>query len=49
VSSIIHADQIIVMDEGEIADIGTHQELLEDSQIYQEIAKTQLSEEELYA
>ncbi len=48
VSSIIHADQIIVMDEGEIADIGTHRELLEKSQIYQEIAKTQLSEEELY-
>lgn len=49
VSSITHADQIIVMDQGEIADIGTHRELLKKSQIYQEIAKTQLSEEELYA
>lgn len=48
VSSITNADQIIVLDEGEIMAIGTHQELLYSSEIYQEIARTQLSEEELY-
>lgn len=48
VSSIINADQIIVLNEGEIVDIGTHQELLQNSELYQEIARTQLSEEELY-
>ena len=48
VSSITSADQIIVLNEGEIVDIGTHQELLENSELYQEIARTQLSEEELY-
>ncbi|WP_028274046.1 ABC transporter ATP-binding protein [Atopococcus tabaci] len=48
VSSIINADQIIVLDEGEIAAMGTHKELLETSELYQEIARSQLSEEELY-
>ena len=48
VSSITNADQIIVLNEGEIVDIGTHQELLQNSDLYQEIARTQLSEEELY-
>ncbi|MEY8292724.1 ABC transporter ATP-binding protein [Carnobacteriaceae bacterium 52-44] len=48
VSSITNADQIIVLNEGEIVDIGTHQELLQNSELYQEIARTQLSEEELY-
>ncbi len=48
VSSITNADQIIVLDEGEIMGIGTHKELLETNEIYQEIARTQLSEEELY-
>lgn len=47
ISSITHADKIIVLNEGEILDIGTHQELLKNSEVYQEIAKTQLSEEEL--
>lgn len=48
VSSITNADQIIVLDEGEIAGIGTHQELLATNDLYLEIAKTQLSEEEIY-
>jgi len=48
VSSITNADQIIVLNEGEITDIGTHEELLENSELYLEIAKTQLSEEEIY-
>lgn len=47
VSSIIHADQIIVLDEGEVAARGTHKELLETSELYYEIASSQLSEEEL--
>lgn len=48
VSSITNADQIIVLNEGEITDIGTHEELLRNSELYLEIAKTQLSEEEIY-
>lgn len=47
VSTIMHADQIIVLDEGKVAGIGTHQELLKSCQIYHEIAASQLSEEEL--
>lgn len=47
VSSIIHADQIIVLDEGEVAARGTHKELLKSSELYYEIASSQLSEEEL--
>ncbi len=47
VSSIIHADQIIVLNEGEIAARGTHKELLKSSNLYYEIASSQLSEEEL--
>lgn len=47
VSSIIHADQIIVLDEGEVAARGTHKELLKTSELYYEIASSQLSEEEL--
>ena len=46
VSSITHADQIIVLDNGEIAGIGTHNELLEKCSIYQEIAASQLSDSE---
>lgn len=49
VSSITNADQIIVLNEGEIVDIGTHKELLQSSDLYKEIARTQLSEEELQA
>lgn len=47
VSSIIHANQIIVLDEGEVAARGTHKELLKSSELYYEIASSQLSEEEL--
>ena len=47
VSTIMHADQIIVMDEGKIAGIGTHEELLRTCSVYREIAKSQLSSKEL--
>jgi ATP-binding cassette subfamily B protein len=47
ISSIIDANQIIVLDEGRIVGIGTHKELLADCSVYQQIAKSQLSEEEL--
>ncbi|MDO4671054.1 MAG: ABC transporter ATP-binding protein [Aerococcus sp.] len=47
VSTIMHADQIIVLDHGTIAAKGTHKELLETSDLYYEIASSQLSEEEL--
>ena len=47
VSTIRDADKIIVLDQGEIIGQGTHQELLAQNRIYQEIAQSQLSEEEL--
>lgn len=47
ISSIMHASQIIVLDEGKIVGIGTHEELLKTCSIYQEIALSQLSKEEL--
>ena len=47
IGTIMDADKIIVMNEGKIAAMGTHKELLKTSQIYQEIAASQLSEEEL--
>lgn len=47
INTIIDADQIIVLDEGKIAGIGTHKKLLETNEIYREIAYSQLSEEEL--
>lgn len=47
VSTIMHADQIIVLDEGKIAGIGTHSELLKTNEVYQQIASSQLSSEEL--
>jgi ATP-binding cassette subfamily B protein len=47
ISTILHADQIIVLDEGKIAGIGTHAELLETCEAYREIAGSQLSEKEL--
>lgn len=46
VSTVIDADQIIVLNEGEIAGIGTHEQLLEHSSVYQEIVNSQLSKEE---
>lgn len=47
VSTIMDADQIIVLDEGRIVGCGTHKELLKSCRIYHEIAASQLSEEEL--
>lgn len=47
ISTILDADQIIVMDEGRVAGIGNHRELLRDCGVYQQIARSQLSEEEL--
>ena len=47
VGTIMGADQIIVLDEGKIAGIGTHRELLQNCQVYADIAHSQLSEEEL--
>ena len=47
ISTIRHADQILVLDEGKIAGKGTHEELLRDCKVYREIAMSQLSEKEL--
>lgn len=45
VSSIRHADKIIIMDDGEIAGIGTHEELIKNCEVYQEICHSQMYEE----
>lgn len=47
VSTIMHADQILVLDEGKVVGMGTHQELLKNCSVYREIAESQLSKEEL--
>lgn len=47
VGTIMHADKIIVLNEGDVVGIGTHKELLENCSIYYDIAASQLSEEEL--
>jgi len=47
INTILDADQIIVLDNGKIAGIGRHEELLDSCEIYKEIALSQLSEEEL--
>lgn len=47
INTIMDADQIIVLDEGEVAGKGTHKELLSSCDVYREIALSQLSEEEL--
>ena len=47
ISTILHAEQIIVLDEGKIAGIGTHNELLRSCEAYYQIASSQLSQEEL--
>lgn len=47
ISTILGADQIIVLDDGHMAGIGTHKELMANCEVYQQIARSQLSEEEL--
>ncbi len=47
ISTILHADQILVLDDGEIVGKGTHVELLANCEVYQQIAKSQLSAKEL--
>ena len=47
VSTVMGAEQIVVLDNGEIAGIGTHKDLMKTSKVYQEIALSQLSKEEL--
>ena len=47
ISTILSADKIIVLNEGRIVGIGTHKDLMRDCKVYQEIAYSQLSEEEL--
>ncbi|MBP1936768.1 ABC transporter ATP-binding protein [Paenibacillus sediminis] len=47
VSTVMDADQIIVLDEGQIAGIGTHRELMDTCEVYREIVSSQLSEEEI--
>lgn len=47
ISSILHADQIVVLDKGSIVGIGTHKELMANCDVYREIAYSQLSKEEL--
>ena len=47
ISTILHADEILVLDNGKIGGKGTHEQLLENCNVYQQIASSQLSEEEL--
>ena len=47
IGTIINADKIIVLDNGECVGIGTHKELMENCEVYKEIALSQLSKEEL--
>ena len=48
ISTILHAEQIIVLDEGRIVGKGTHKELLKNCDVYKQIALSQLSETELH-
>ena len=47
ISTILHAEQIIVLDEGKVIGKGTHEELLKNCEVYKQIALSQLSKEEL--
>ena len=47
ISTILHADQILVLDDGKIVGKGTHEELLKDCDVYKQIASSQLSAKEL--
>ena len=46
-ASILHADKIIVMDDGAVAGIGTHRQLLKTCEVYREICYSQLAKEEV--
>ncbi len=46
-SSVRQADKILVLDDGELAGVGTHQQLFESCQVYREIGLSQLSEKEV--
>jgi ATP-binding cassette subfamily B protein len=47
ISSILHADTILVLDEGKLVDKGTHKELMQRCPVYQQIAYSQLSMQEI--
>ena len=47
INTILNADQIIVLEEGKIVGIGTHEELMKNNEIYKQIALSQLTKEEL--
>lgn len=47
INTILNADKIVVLDEGKIVGIGNHKQLLDNNEIYKQIALSQLSEEEL--
>ena len=47
ISTILHADQILVLDDGKIVGKGTHEELLRNCEVYEQIARSQLSDKEL--
>ena len=47
ISTILHAEQILVLDDGKVVGKGTHEELLKNCKVYQEIAKSQLSAKEI--
>ena len=47
ISTIMNAEKIVVLEEGKVVGIGTHQELMKDNETYRQIALSQLSEEEL--
>ena len=47
IGTILYADQIVVLDNGKCVGIGTHKELLENCEVYKEIALSQLGKEEL--
>ncbi len=47
IATIMHAEQIVVLDDGRVVGQGTHRELMERCETYREIATSQLSEEEL--
>ena len=47
ISTILHAEQIVVLDEGKVVGIGNHKQLLKNCEVYKEIALSQLSKEEL--